>query len=172
MSAFCARWSDGSFSIVEAKDKTHALMLLDELGDEPAELWRLKSCLLDFELTETGQIRLQKFGEETGPEILERAYPLLSKALGEEEFSEHAITEGGEPLEYGPEGAEVLGKAVAGERNRLMNFQRTAAATERGKEVQRDIGGSGAYIDALVRQAAANRLRQYNKTLKVRTVLV
>ena len=61
MPAFCARWPDGSFSIVEADDKTHALIQLDELGDEPAELWQMQSCLLDFELTESGTFRIRQF---------------------------------------------------------------------------------------------------------------
>jgi hypothetical protein len=32
MPAFCARWPDGSFSIVDADDETHALIQLDQLG--------------------------------------------------------------------------------------------------------------------------------------------
>jgi hypothetical protein len=48
MPAFCARWPDGSFSIVDAEDQTEALIQLDEIGDEPADLWQMQSCLLDF----------------------------------------------------------------------------------------------------------------------------
>ena len=81
MPAFCARWPDGSFSIVDAEDETDALVQLDEFGDEPAELWQMKSCLLDFEMTDRGTFRLAQFGELTEPEILTRAYPLLSKTL-------------------------------------------------------------------------------------------
>jgi hypothetical protein len=66
MPAFCARWPDGSFSIVEAEDETNALIQLYELGDDPADLWQLESCLLDFELTEAGTIRIRQFGEQTG----------------------------------------------------------------------------------------------------------
>jgi hypothetical protein len=81
MPAFCARWPDGSFSIVDAEDETDALIQLDELGDEPAELWLMQSCLVDFELTDDGTFRLKQFGEQTVPEILERGYPMLDKAL-------------------------------------------------------------------------------------------
>jgi hypothetical protein len=85
MPAFCARWPDGSFSIVDANDEVHALIQLDELGDEPAELWQMQSCLLDFEPTEEGTFRLSQFREETGPEIVERAsgrrLPSLSNGL-------------------------------------------------------------------------------------------
>ena len=42
MPACCARWPDGSLSIVDAEDKTHALIQPDELDDEPAQLWQKK----------------------------------------------------------------------------------------------------------------------------------
>jgi len=48
MPAFCARWPDGSFSIVDADDETHALIQLDELGEEPAQLWMMESWLVGF----------------------------------------------------------------------------------------------------------------------------
>jgi len=98
MPAFCARWPDGSFSIVDADDKTDARVQLDEFGDEPAELWQMKSCLLDFEMTDHGTVRLAQFGELTEPEILTRAYPLVSKTLEEENVREHAVIDEGESL--------------------------------------------------------------------------
>jgi hypothetical protein len=94
MPAFCARWPDGSFSIVGADDETDALIQLDEPGDEPAELWPMDTCPLDFDLTNEGTFRLKQFGEQTGSEILERGYPVLSKTLESEAFAEHVI-EGG-----------------------------------------------------------------------------
>jgi len=161
MPAFCARWPDGSFSIVAADDKTHALIQLDELGDEPAELWQMESCLLDFELTDRGTFRIRQFGEETGPEIMDKAYPLLSEALADEMFAEHQMEDQDEPLEYGPEAARVIRKAVDAERGRAKDFQRTLATTEQGKALQRELGGSRVYIDAIVEQAATKRLRRY-----------
>jgi hypothetical protein len=158
MPAFCARWPDGSFSIVDADDETHAPIQLDELGDEPAELWQLQSCLLDFELTERGTFRIRQFGEQTGPEIMERAYPVLSKAMEAEAFAEHGMEDQGEALRYGSEATEVLRQAVEAERERLSDFQRASATTEQGKGLQRQqrqLGASGAYIDAMVMQAAS-----------------
>jgi hypothetical protein len=160
MPAFCARWPDGSFSIVDAVDETDALIQL-ELGDEPAELWQLQSCLLDSELTEGGTFRIRQFGEQTGPEIMERAYPVLNKALDAETFAEHAMEDQGETLRYGSEAKEVLRNAVDTERERLRDFQRTSATTEQGKGLQRELGGSGTYIDAIVEQAASERLKRY-----------
>jgi hypothetical protein len=168
MSAFCARWPDGSFSIVDADDETQSLIQLDELSDEPAELWRLESCLLDFELTERGTFRLKQFGEQTGPEIMERAYPMLNEALADETFAEHPMEDQGEPLEYGPEPVRVIRKAVDAERRRMKDFQRSSATTEQGKGLQREVGGSRAYIDAIVEQAAARRLRRYKPARNVR----
>ena len=161
MPAFCARWPDGSFSIVDADDETDALIQLDELGEEPAELWQMQSCLLDFELTESGTFRVSQFGEETGPEIMERAYPVLSKALEAETFAEHEMAEQSESPTYGPEATEVLHKAVAAERGRLRDSPRTSATTELGKGIQRELGASGAYVDAMVERAASKRLKRY-----------
>lgn len=161
MPAFCARWPDGSFSIVDADDETDALVQLDEFGDEPAELWRMKSCMLDFEMTDHGTFRLAQLGELTEPEILTRSYPLLSKTLEGENFSEHAIVDEGESLNYGSEAAGVLHEAVEAERERLRDFQRTEATTERGKDIQRQLGGSGVYIDAIVNKATSRRLKRY-----------
>jgi hypothetical protein len=96
----------------------------------------MKSCLLDFEMTDHGTFRLAQFGELTEPEILTRAYPLLSKTLEGEDFIEHAIVD-------------------------VRDFQRTEATTERGKDIRRQIGGSGVYIDAIVNKASSRRLKRY-----------
>src|ERR1019366_4572306 len=132
MPVFCARWPDGSFSIVDADDETHARIQLEELGEEPAELWPMQSCLLDFDLNDEGTIRPKQFGEQTGPEILARAYPVLNKTLEGEAFTEHAnaIEQQAEPQEYDSTAAKVLRKAVQAERKRLASFRRTLAAVE------------------------------------------
>lgn len=168
MPVFCARWPDGSFSIVDANDDVHALILLDELGDEPAELWQMQSCLLDFELTDDGSFRLGQFGEETGPEIMERAYPVLSEAMKGQAMADHPVEDRGDALNFEPEALATVRKAVEEERNRLRDFQRSDAATEVGKGIQGAIGGSGAYIDAIVQQAAAQELKRFKpqKTVK------
>jgi hypothetical protein len=67
----------------------------------------------------------------------------------------------GEPLEYGPEPMRVIRKAVDAERRRMKDFQRSSATTEQGKGLQHELGGSRSYIDAIVEQAAAGRLRRY-----------
>jgi hypothetical protein len=96
----CARWPDGSFSIVGADDEIEALIHLDELisGDRPRRQLHVRRMLRSPGSTET----------------------------------------------------EMLRNAVEAERDRLKSFQRTSATTERGIEVQRELGGSGAYVDAIV----------------------
>jgi hypothetical protein len=118
MPIFGARWPDGSFSIVGADDETDALIQLNELGDEPAVVWPMDSCLLGFDLTDEGTFRLKQFGEQTGPEILERGYPVLSKTLENEAFAEHVIESGADPQKYGSAATEILRKAVEAERDR------------------------------------------------------
>src|SRR6266849_2655311 len=108
MPACCARWPDGRFSVVDDDDDTHARIHLDELGEEPAALWLMQSCLLDFDLTDEGTIRLKQFGEQTGPEILARGYPLLKKALEADAFAEHAIEQQAEPQEYDSAATKIL----------------------------------------------------------------
>lgn len=117
MPAFCARWPDGSFSIVDADDETHALIQLDELGEEPAQLWMMESCLLDFELTDNGSFRLKQFGEETGPEIMKKAYPLLNKALKKRAFEDHRIEDPVESVQYRPAAKKILFDAVRNREN-------------------------------------------------------
>src|ERR1700730_12681523 len=99
---------------------------------------------------------------------MERAYPVLSKALEDETFAEHAMEDQVEPLRYGSEATEVLRKAVEAERERLKDFQRTPATTEQGKGLQRELGGSRAYIDAIVKQAASKRLKRYKLARNVK----
>jgi hypothetical protein len=108
-----------------------------------------------------GNVRFRQFGEQTGPEILARGYPLLKKALEGETFAEHAIEQQAEPQEYDSAATKILRKAVQAERKRLASFRRTSATTERGKEIQQELGGSGAYVDAIVEHVASKRLRRY-----------
>ena len=160
MAVYFARWKDGSFSIVEADDEDEAYELLDEFGDEPAELFALKSCLIDFELTDRGSFRLRDFGEVMRDEIRERGYPLLQAAL---------MSAAGQ--EYDPEPDDVpenvadvppdVAKAVDAERERFAGFRPASASTELGKDIQEHTNTSGRNADAAVRRKAAERLSRF-----------
>jgi hypothetical protein len=65
-------------SIVESDDEDEAYELLDESAT-PVELSALKSCLIDFELTDRGSFQLGHFGEVMQDEILERGYPVCRR---------------------------------------------------------------------------------------------
>ena len=58
--------------------------------------------------------------------------------------------------------------AVDAERKRLRDFQRTSATTEHGKNIQRELGGWAACIDAIVEQAASKRLKRYKPAKNIK----
>jgi hypothetical protein len=146
MPMYFARWPDGSFSLVHACDEQDAYVQLDELGVEPAELRLMESCLIDFELTDSGSFRLHEFGEETLGEILD-GYPALNAALTSGVLDEDEAS-----------AKEVLSKAVQAERERFQSFEPSPASTEVGKDLQGRLAGSGHYVDALVEMVAGERL--------------
>ena len=157
MAVYFARWKDGNFSIVEADDEDEAYELLDEFGDEPAELLALKSCLIDFELTDRGSFRLRDFGEVMRDEIRERGYPLLHAAL----MSAAAQEYDPEPDDVPGNGIDVpqdVAKAVEAERERFAGFQPASAMTELGKDIQAHTNTSGRNVDAIIKRKAAKRL--------------
>ena len=161
MPAYCARWPDGSFSIVTARNQKHAIFQLDELGDEPADIWPLEACLIDFELTDQGTVRLKQFGELTGPAILERSYPILSEVRSREVFRDDPVEDGGTPIAHNASEAEAIRKAVELERNRCADFEGTPASTEVGKKLQKELGASGILVDALVKREARRTLKRF-----------
>ena len=159
MPVYFARWKDGSFSIVEADDEDEAYELLDEFGDEPAELLVLKSCLIDFELMDRGSFRLRDFGEVMRDEIRERGYPLLQAAL----MSAAAQEYDPEPDDVPENGTDVppdVAKAVEAERERFAGFEPPSASTELGKDIQAHTNTSGRNVDAIIKRKAAKRLEK------------
>ncbi len=159
MAVYFARWKDGSFSIVEAEDENEAYELLDEFGDEPAELSVLKSCLIDFELTERGSFRLGHFGEVMQDEILERGYPLLQAALATVSSQEYDPEQDEAPESVSDVPLDVT-KAVEAERKRFAGFRPASASTELGKDIQSHTDTSGRNIDAVIRRKATERLNR------------
>jgi hypothetical protein len=155
MAVYFARWKDGSFSLVEADDEDEACQLLDEFGDEPAELSALDSCLIDFELTDRGAFRLSAFGEVMKDEIMERGYPLLQQGLRSQENDEN---DGYDPEDATGDVPAEVAAAIASERERLANFQPNEAVTELGKDISRHTNISGRNADAVIRRKAAVRL--------------
>src|ERR1017187_5925471 len=123
MPVFFAKWLDGSFSVVAAINEKAAYSQLAEINEygPPVEIWKMRTCLLDFVLGNSGEFRLSEIGEETAAEILERGYPRLRRALAKERFPQHYIADSPE-REYKLEAeiAEKVRKAVKAEHLRLL----------------------------------------------------
>jgi hypothetical protein len=92
---------------------------------------------------------------------MKNAYPILNKALAAKAFAEHTMKDEPEAAEYDPRAQKILRKAVDAERERLKDFRPAPATTEHGKALQREFGGSKAYIDAIVEHGASKRLNKY-----------
>jgi hypothetical protein len=147
MPAFFARWPNGDCAVVVAGNRDQAFIELDEIGDEPAEIWRMPDCLMSFALSDSGTVEFEGFGYSTAKLVLERGYPAL-KAL------EWDIDPAGSRRSRPP---ERVRQAVATERSRHAGHELTPGATVRSRRPQKIMGGSGRFVDYLVR--SADRLR-------------
>jgi hypothetical protein len=69
---------------VSARNRENAIIALDELDNaELAELRQVRDFMVDFRLTDSGDLELQGFGESCHDDIWNRAYPVLAKAMAE-----------------------------------------------------------------------------------------
>ena len=74
------RWPNSDVSVVQARNKTEAIIRLDEFENaEGAQIIRLSDFLVDFHLGDDGRLELGTFGEATEDEIMETAYPELEQ---------------------------------------------------------------------------------------------
>src|SRR6202035_4862910 len=102
------RWPNGDLSFVSARNKEDAIIMLDEWDNaEVAELRRVESFMVDFELNDDGELELKAFGECFLEDIWERAYPVLSQARL------NAPTDGDELT---PSGKKMIREAVRAEK--------------------------------------------------------
>src|SRR5882724_1439212 len=120
MPIFMCRWPNGDLSFVSARNKEDAIVMLDEWDNaELAELRRVQDFMVDFRLTESGELELQAFGESTLNDIWERAYPVLSEARLDESDG------------------KAIRKAVRAEKQRVVGKKKSKLAdTEMGKALQ------------------------------------
>ena len=151
MAVYLCRWPNGEFSIVSARTKDDAIELLDEWGNaEQASLTRMSDCMFDFRLSDDGQIELGGIGEATEEYIMETCYPELQKALN---ATEGTVSEDSQK--------QVRLAVVERERTRLWDNQPAVkpAATELGREIQKQLGAPSVVVDRIVRQVASKRLK-------------
>ena len=150
MAMYICRWPNGEFSVVNASTKDDAIVMLDEWGNaEQASLKRMPDCMFDFRLRDDGEIELADIGEATYAFIMDTCYPELNQAL--------SLAEDGSDSD----GQKQIRDAVERERTRLWGSQPPAkeAATELGRDIQRQTGAPSAMVDRIVRQAGTKRLQ-------------
>ncbi len=126
--------------------------MLDEWDDaEGAELRQIRDFMVDFRLTDKGELEFQSFGEECQDEIWKRAYPILTKARDEGPKNAE-----GEPTAAAKGG---IRKAVAAERKRVeAKSNPKLAETELGRTIQRQLGAPAAMIDRRLKAVAIEAL--------------
>jgi hypothetical protein len=149
MAVYLCRWPNGDFSIVSARTKSDAIVLLDEWGNaEQAKLWRMQDCMFDFCLNDDGEIVLAETGEATYDELMEKCYPVALEALCDAEFN----PSGG----YTQESQDEILEAVKEERTRLWESQPKPkpAATALGRKIQEQTGAPAALVDRIVKDSA------------------
>lgn len=155
MAIYLCRWPNGEFSIVNAKTKNEAIVLLDEWGNaEQAILTRLNDCMFDFRLGDDGRIELANIGEATEEHIMTAFYPNLSEVLATAERDEME-------QDYSEKGREQVREAVELERTRLWDKQPPGkeAETGIGRDIQKQTGAPSALVNRIVREVASRRLK-------------
>ena len=96
---YLCRWPNGDFSIVKADDRKTAVVELDEwAGAEPAWLTSMDACMIDFRLSDKGEIELAEFGEETADFIWDKCYPELDRVLSNDDVLKHLEGKHGQEL--------------------------------------------------------------------------
>lgn len=109
--------------------------------------------MVDFRLTDEGELELQAFGEHSLDDVWDRAYPVLSQTkLNAPVNSAGELTSAGN---------ETIRKAAQAEKQRLTGAKkRKLADTELGKSVQSQMGASAAFVNRYVKHVATEVLKK------------
>lgn len=148
---FLCRWPNGDFSVVKASGKDEAIELLDEIGNaESSPVTAINdSFMVHFILTDDGEFELQGWGEETGELIMKRAYPVLDEARME------ALHKGDS------ERAEIIRRAVANERERVIAKRVKKPKTLAGQRLKGMMDAPSRTIDHIIEEEAAEKLKKF-----------
>ena len=148
------RWPNADLSFVSARNKEDAIIMLDEWGNaELAELRQVQDFMVDFGLTDDGELELKAFGERALDDIWERAYPVLSQA------KLHADTDRVDELTEA--GWEPIREAVRAEKQRLRRKRKGKLAdTEVGRLLQDQMDAPAALVNRHVKRVAAEILKK------------
>jgi len=156
---YACRWPNGDTTLVFARNKTDAIVKLDEVGNaDGVEIRHLDRMIIDLVLTDDGRIALPDHSDlSDGPVSIsgrdgtldEVEYPILSAAIDKvDEENEFAV------MPYTPKQQARIAAAVARERKRVKAGPKPKASSPR---VQAVADMMGAPI-ALVEQIAAEDL--------------
>lgn len=158
MPMYMCRWPNGDLSFVSAPNKEEAIIMLDEWDNaEMAEISRVNDFMVDFRLSNKGELELKGFGESLERTIWERAFPLLDEARGE------AFKLMGD--EHKAERDQLIRKVVKEERTRLFDKKKHKDAnTELGKSIQAQMGAPAALVNRYVKQGATEVLAKIPTT--------
>ena len=148
------RWPNGDLSFVYARTKEDAIVMLDEWDNaELGELRQIPNFMVDFRLTDDGELELQAFGDGCLDDIWNRAYPVLSEAR-----LNAPVKDDGELTSTGK---ETIRKAVQAEKQRPTGGKQPKPAdTELGKSVQKQTGAPAALVNRLVKHVATEALKK------------
>jgi hypothetical protein len=150
------RWPNGDLSFVSARNKEDAIIMLDEWDNaELAELRQIQDFMVDFRLTDDGELAFHAFGESVLNDIWERAYPVLAQT------KLTAPTDGEGEGELTLAGQETIREAVRAERQRLRGKRkRKLADTELGKSIQNQMDAPAVLVNRYVKHAASEMLKK------------
>ena len=148
MALYLCRWQNGDFSVVQARNRQHAVELLDEEANaEGLPLQAITDFMVHFRLTDEGTVELEGFGEEFGDYVRERIHPVL----GALDVS---------PDEAGQEDRHRIQKAVEQERVWLQTAPSVGSDTEAGKQLKEQLDLPTSVVNRHIRTAAKEVLRQ------------
>lgn len=148
MALYLCRWENGDFSIIQAKNREHAIEMLDEVANaEGLPLYALTDFMVHFRLTDEGVVELEGFGEIFGDHVRERVHPVL----GELDVS---------PYDAAPEDQARIKAAVELERGRLKAEPSLAPDTELGKHVKAQMDLPTSVINRYTHATAREALRK------------
>lgn len=156
MPVFLCRWPNGDVSIVAARNKDDAIYELDEFDNaDHAQISQLKEFLVDFRLSDQGDLQLNQFGEGTYHQIMTKAFPELEKTVLSDELNR--LDEGSD--EY----KAAIRNAVELERKRLWRKRRKVkeAKTEFGKRLQKELGAAAVVVDRAIERRASKILKSF-----------
>jgi hypothetical protein len=151
---FMCRWMNGDVSFVSARTKEDAIVMLDEWDNaEGAEIRQIRDFMVDFRLTDQGDLELAEFGESCRDAILQHAYPRLLEAM-----TTAPVTPAGGTT---AKGKAMVRKAVEAERTRQLRPTRLPQpATDAARTLQKKMGASAAYANRAVEDMATNILKK------------